>query len=114
MCIYLVVMYARKKPVVGLIPFALPGLTGLCIGITYWLFRLAADDSGRASAACMTGDSHTRIPPTLRTLLRLPFLVFPAPKLEPLGQKIRARSDQNGFTEVMGDPGDPKIQKGRP
>ena len=33
-------MYARKRPVLGLIPYALPGITGLCIGITYWLFRL--------------------------------------------------------------------------
>ena len=34
------VMYKRGRPVLGLIPYALPGVTGLCIGITYWLFRL--------------------------------------------------------------------------
>ena len=34
------VMYKRKRPVLGLLPYALPGITGLCIGITYWLFRL--------------------------------------------------------------------------
>ena len=33
-------MYMRKRPVLGLIPYAIPGVTGLCIGITYWLFRL--------------------------------------------------------------------------
>ena len=24
----------------GLLPYAIPGVTGLCIGLTYWLFRL--------------------------------------------------------------------------
>ena len=39
-------MYARKRPVVGIIPFALPGLTGLCIGLTYWVFRFSATQIG--------------------------------------------------------------------